>query len=74
MNNQELKEALLDGRPVKFTDCDSGNYKVSGIIYRKNEHTGKIYVTVELQDLKADSVCIVNPMFVKEVENDTKEV
>lgn len=69
MNNQELKAALLDERTVKYTDCDSGRYKVSGIIYRKNEYTGKIYVTVELQDLKANSVCIVNPMFVKEAEN-----
>lgn len=70
MNNQELKEALLDERTVKFTDCDSGNYKVSALIYRKNKQTGKIFVTVELQDLKANSVCIVNPMFVKEAGNE----
>lgn len=64
MTGQELKEALLSERLVTFGES---KYKVSALIYRKSKR-GKIFLTVELRDLKADSVCIVNPQWVKEAE------
>lgn len=67
MTGQELKEAMLSERFVTFGES---KYKVSALIYRKNDLTGKIYLTAELHDLKADSVCIVNPQWVKEAENE----
>lgn len=65
MTGQELKEALLSERLVTF---EGRRYKVSGLIYRKGK-SGKIVLTVELRDLRADSVCIVNPQKIQEVEN-----
>lgn len=65
MTGQELKQALLDESLVTF---EGRLYKVSALIYRKGK-SGKIVLTVELRDLKADSVCIVNPQRV-EVENE----
>lgn len=65
MTGQELKEALLDGSLVTF---DGRRYKVSALIYRKGK-SGKIVLTAELRDLRADSVCIVNPQKIQEVEN-----
>lgn len=64
MTGQELKQAMLDGSVVTF---EGRKYRVSGLIYRKGK-SGRIVLTVELRDLKADSVCIVNPQKV-EVEN-----
>lgn len=65
MTGQELKQALLDGSIVTF---EGRRYKVSALIYRKGK-SGKIVLTVELRDLRADSVCIVNPQKIQEVEN-----
>lgn len=64
MTGQELKEAMLSERFVTFGES---KYKVSALIYRKGK-SGKIVLTVELRDLKADSVCIVNPQKIQEVE------
>lgn len=64
MTGQELKQALLDGSIVTF---EGRRYKVSGLIYRKGK-SGKIVLTAELRDLKADSVCIVNPQKIQEAE------
>lgn len=66
MTGQELKEAMINERLVTF---EGRRYKVSALIYRKGK-SGKIVLTVELRDLKADSVCIVNPQWVKEAENE----
>ncbi|MCI6496641.1 MAG: hypothetical protein MSA01_06270 [Anaeromassilibacillus sp.] len=65
MTGQELKEAMLSERFVTF---EGRLYKVSALIYRKGK-SGKIVLTAELRDLKADSVCIVNPQKIQEVEN-----
>lgn len=64
MTGQELKQALLDGSIVAF---EGRRYKVSALIYRKGK-SGKIVLTAELRDLRADSVCIVNPQKIQEVE------
>lgn len=64
MTGQELKEALLSERLVTFGES---KYKVSALIYRKGK-SGKIVLTAELRDLKADSVCIVNPQKIQEAE------
>lgn len=61
MTGQELKEALLSEKLVTF---EGRRYKVSALIYRKGK-SGKTVLTVELRDLKADSVCIVNPQRVE---------
>lgn len=65
MTGQELKEALLSERLVTF---EGRRYKVSALIYRKGK-SGRIVLTAELRDLKADSVCVVNPQKIQEVEN-----
>lgn len=65
MTGQELKQALLDGSIVAF---EGRRYKVSALIYRKGK-SGKIVLTAELRDLRADSVCIVNPQKIQEAEN-----
>lgn len=62
MTGQELKEALLSERIVTF---EGRLYKVSALIYRKGK-SGKIVLTAELRDLRADSVCIVNPQKIQE--------
>ena len=64
MTGQELKQAMLDGSIVAF---EGRRYKVSALIYRKGK-SGKIVLTAELRDLKADSVCIVNPQKIQEAE------
>lgn len=64
MTGQELKEALLSERLVTFGES---KYKVSALIYRKGK-SGKIVLTAELRDLRADSVCIVNPQKIQEAE------
>lgn len=64
MTGQELKEALLSGKLVTF---EGRRYKVSALIYRKGK-SGRIVLTAELRDLKADSVCIVNPQKIQEAE------
>lgn len=64
MTGQELKQALLDGSIVTF---EGRRYKVSALIYRKGK-SGKIVLTAELRDLRADSVCIVNPQKIQEAE------
>lgn len=57
MNNQELKEALLQRFPVV---CRGVTYdRVSGIIYRAAN--GQIVVTAELMDKNGNSVTIVDP-------------
>lgn len=61
MTGQELKEAMLSERIVTF---EERLYKVSALIYRKGK-SGRIVLTVELRDLRADSVCIVNPQRVE---------
>lgn len=65
MTGQELKEAMLSERLVTFA---GRLYKVSALIYRKGK-SGRIVLTIELRDLRADSVCIVNPQKIQEVEN-----
>lgn len=65
MTGQELKEAMINERLVTF---EGRRYKVSALIYRKGK-SGKIVLTAELRDLRADSVCIVNPQKIQEVEN-----
>lgn len=57
MNNQELKEALLQRFPVV---CRGVTYdQVSAIIYRAVN--GQIVVTAELMDKNVNSVTIVDP-------------
>ncbi len=62
MNNEELKEALVSGRPVIFDMPSLGQleYKcVSAIIYR--HICGKLKITAELEDKCGHSVTIVDP-------------
>lgn len=52
MNNEELKEALLNERPVVYVDPLLGeiNYKrVAAIIFEKRR--GKIMITAKLEDV-----------------------
>ncbi len=62
MNNEELKEALVSGRPVIHNMALLGKleYKrVSAIIYR--HRSGKLEITAELEDKCGHSVTIVDP-------------
>lgn len=69
MTNEQLKAALLSGCPVDFKGTV---YKcVSGIIYHNVD--GKLDISAELTDKSNNnSVIIVNPWWVSEVENDKK--
>ncbi len=68
MTNDELKEALFDGRPVEHNGII---YKcVSAIIYRNKK--GKLDISAELLDKNKNSVSIVNPAKIKEVRNENK--
>ncbi|MCH5323975.1 MAG: hypothetical protein J1E39_02065 [Eubacterium sp.] len=74
MTNDELKTALLSGKPVyhqcKYADKPSP-YIVSGIVYRK-DIKGKIKISVELQNISGNkSILIVSPRALKkEVPNE----
>lgn len=62
MDNNELKEALLNGRPVIYTDLLLGDIEyrcVSGVIYRTKK--GAITVSAELEDKNRHSVTVVRP-------------
>lgn len=61
MTNEELKQALMSKCEVKYKETV---YKcVYGIIYRNV--SDKIEVLVELMDKNNNSVCVVNPKYVK---------
>lgn len=65
MNNQELKESLLQHAPVSFRGV--GYARVSAIIYRAVN--GQISVSAELMDKSGKSVTIADPKFItKEVD------
>jgi hypothetical protein len=58
MDNNELKEALMSGRPVEHNGI---TYKcVSGIIYRRRA-SGEIFLEAELMDRNQNSVTICEP-------------
>lgn len=57
MNNQDLKEALLQRHTVVYKG--TAYARVSGIIYR--ERKGQIVVSAELLDKNENSVIIVDP-------------
>lgn len=62
MDNNELKEALFNQRPVIFNMPSMGelHYKrVSAIIYRVTN--GKLSVSAEIEDKCGHSVTIVDP-------------
>lgn len=62
MDNNELKEALFNQRPVIFDMPSLGelHYKrVSGIIYRVKN--GKLKVSAEIEDKNEHSVTICDP-------------
>lgn len=62
MDNVELKDALLSGKPIILTHTDGhdGEYKrVSAIVYRA--HNKRIIVSAELLDLNGHSVIICDP-------------
>lgn len=62
MTNDELKEALVSGRPVIHGDIE---YKcISAVIYRRRP-SGQIYLEAELRDRRANSVSICDPAKVK---------
>lgn len=63
MNNEELKSALFDRCPVEHNGI---KYKcVSAIIYRNKG--GRLSISAEVQDIKSNSVCIVDAEKLKEV-------
>lgn len=63
MNNDELKSALFEPRPVEHNGI---KYKcVSAIIYRNKG--GKLSISAEVQDIKSNSVCLVDAERLKEV-------
>lgn len=68
MNNQELKEALLQRYPVAFRGITYAY--ISAIIYRAVD--GKIKVTAELMDATKNSVTIADPQFITK-EADSRE-
>lgn len=63
MNNEELKSALFEPRPVVHNGI---KYKcVSAIIYRNKG--GRLAISAEVQDMKTNSVCIVDAEKLTEV-------
>lgn len=67
MTHDELKEALLNRRPVIWNSPSLGELayeRVSAIIYRINDKN-KIVVTAELTDKCGRSVSIVEPAKVR---------
>lgn len=62
MNNQELKESLLQRSPVVFRGV--GYARISAIIYRAEN--GQIVVSAELMDKSGKSVTIADPKFITE--------
>lgn len=55
MTNEEAKEAMQKQTPVV---CDGIEYRrISAIIYRY-DHRGKLYISAELLDKRANSVTI----------------
>lgn len=67
MTHDELKEALLNRRPVVHTSPSLGDLtyeRVSAIIYRINDKN-KIVVSAELVDKCGHSVSIVDPAKVR---------
>ena len=62
MNNADLKEALLNKKPVIYTNAEGveAEYKcVSAIRY--TEKNGRVDVSVEITDLNERSVTICKP-------------
>lgn len=67
MSNEELKEALMNRRPVIVTTPLIGEieYKyVSAIIYRRKDD-GTVDVAAEVLDKCLHSVCIVDPKHIQ---------
>jgi len=63
MSNEELKDALFRGCPVKYNGIVY--LRVSAIIYRNC--AGKLLLSAELLDRNQNSVTVVPPQKVQEV-------
>ena len=71
MTNDELKEALLNQRPVEYDHRDGCSLflikckYVSAIIYRKGYVPGSVIIEAELRDKNDNCVYIVDPAKVR---------
>ena len=64
MNNNELKEALLNEQPVIYRRSEGieAEYKcVSAVIYRKKKGVKDVAVTAEITDMNGNSVTVTKP-------------
>lgn len=71
MNNEELKEALINRRPIIARSPLMGEIEyayVSAIIYKRNERGG-VYVIAELIDKCGRSVTVTDPKYLKYKED-----
>ncbi len=70
MNNEELKEALLNRRPVVADITLLGKIEfayVSGIIYRRTPE-GEIGISAEVRDKYVNSVTAIDPKLLSYLE------
>lgn len=75
MNNEELKAALLSGCPVEYNSLDNTRIKfkcVTAIIYRRKKNSKKLDISAEVKDACNNSVCIVDPKRLKEVNENAE--
>lgn len=74
MSNEELKEALINQRPIIARIPSMGEIEyayVSAIIYRRNERGG-VYVIAELMDKCLHSVLSIDPKNISYKEEEEK--
>lgn len=72
MSNEELKEALINQRPIIACIPSIGEIEyayVSAIIYKRNERVG-VYVIAELMDKCLHSVLSIDPKSIQYKEEE----
>lgn len=61
MNNEELKAALISGRPITYNNEDGNKIRydrVSAIIYRYSRKQKRVVLSAELLDVNKNSILI----------------
>lgn len=72
MSNEELKEALINQRPIIASLPSLGEIEyayVSAIIYRRNERGG-VDITAEIMDKCLHSVTRIDPKYIQYKEEE----
>lgn len=67
-NFSEAKEAMLKRKKISVPKLNIVFKKINAIIFRQND-SGELLVQLELQDMKANSVLIVDVKDVEVVDN-----